>query len=235
MTRGIGTVTGVEAAEVGTVLEMSHPWQLIRGVCLYRPASPDLMESVLATARKMEREWDSACAPLRSLMSERDALDQQIREMQSLLQSFSSEISGFRGRKRDRELDAMERIRRDCEQRCTELQARLERIEAEQEALTQQFGELHLQFERICVRYLMRATGDDRQACLHRLARLREELAEERARESRAGAGKRIRVTADAAFQAIVQVVSQRREERQMEEVWGRDEEMPRGGGWDCA
>ena len=220
--------------------DSSNPWRLIRGVCLYRPSSPDLLEAVVEIARKLEREWVEARAPLRSLISEREFLEKQLEAMQELLNSFSTEIANLRRNARqDRrieiKLQAIEQMRAESEERCISLQTRIVKMQAEQEALTAQFDELHKQLERTLVRGLMLACGDDREACLHRLKSIREELAQERAQSMRSVAQRGIRASAKMAFQAFTNLLTQKQAQQHMDEVWGWEEEKPRGGGWDCA
>ena len=219
---------------------MNDSWYLIRGVCLYRPASPDLLEAVLDIAKRLERDWEAARAPLLSLIGEREYMENQLADMQGVLEFFATEISALRrspmssGRLTG-QLEALERMRAECEERRRGLQARIARAQLEQESLTAQFDEAHRQLERVLVRGLMLASGDDREACLHRLSVLRDELAHERKQRLSVGAKKGIRASAKAAFQAITSLILQKQSQQQLDDLWGPDEPKPRGGGWDCA
>jgi hypothetical protein len=219
---------------------MNDSWHLIRGVCLYRPANPDLMEAILDIARRLERDLEAARAPLRALIRDREFMEKQLVEMQDVLETFATEISTLQrspvssGRIAG-QLEALEHVRAECEERRAGLQARIARAQSEQESLTAQFDGAHRQLERILVRGLMLACGDDRNACLHRLIVLRDELAQERKRELSAGARKGIRASAKAAFEAFTSAILQKQSHQQLDELWGSDEGEPRSGGWDCA
>lgn len=219
---------------------MNDSWYLIRGVSLYRPASPELLETVLDLARRLERDLEAARAPLRSLISDREHLETQLADMQDMLESFPIEVAALRaspvlnGRIAG-QLEALEQVRTQCEERRAGLQTRIALAQSEQESLTAQFDQAHRQLERLLVRGLMLACGDDRKACLHRLAAIREELAQERKQALSVGAKKGIRASAMAAFQAFTSLITQRQNQQQLDDLWRGDEPKPRGGGWDCA
>jgi hypothetical protein len=219
---------------------MNDSWHLIRGVCLYRPTSPELLEAVLDIAKRMERDWEAARAPLRSLINQREFMEKQLVDMQDVLETFATQISDLRtspvmNARIAGQLEGLERVRVECEGRRAGLQERIARAQSEQEALTAQFDEAHRQLERILVRGLMLACGDDREACLHRLASVRNELARERRRDSSVGAKKGMRASAKAVFRSFTNLITQKQSEQQVDELWGGDEPTPRGGGWDCA
>ncbi len=219
---------------------MNDSWYLIRGVCLYRPASSDLLDAILDLARRLERDWEAAGSPLRGLIRERELMERQLLELQEALDAFADDIEtlkaspvvkgGFAG-----QLEIVERMRAECEERRAGLQVRIAEAQTEQETLTAQFDQAHRRLERILVRGLMLASGEDRQSCLRRLAAVREELALERKQKLSLGAKKGIRASAQAAFQALTSLISQKQSQQQLDDLWGSEEPKPRGGGWDCA
>jgi hypothetical protein len=215
---------------------MNDSWHLIRGVCLYRPASNALFEAVLSGAKQSLRELDRSWRAPKDLLRTKAELQTQIEESERELASLARHVARVRDRGGDEEALVWEQMGSECNRLCEERRAQAAEIERELETWFAPLRQAHQRDQRRWVRRLMLASGDDRQACLAHLGRLHGELVEERLRELQATADLRIERAADEALAVMRRSMGLKDRAPEPDDPWGWNRHRRRGGGgWNCA
>jgi hypothetical protein len=214
---------------------VTHPWNLIRGVCLYRPGSPYLFEAVLASAKQAQRDLDRSWSAPRALIERKLLLQNRIQELECDQSASTTQESREQERGRRQETLIVDQVRTERQRRCEKLRAELAKIDEE---LNPHFGrlrEIDWQQNRRLVKRLMLAGGDNSQACLAHLARIHSEVVQERVRLI-ACADARVEAAADEALNAMRKSMGLKERAAETDDPWDWNRHRRRsGGGWNCA
>ncbi len=215
---------------------MNHSWQLIRGACLYRPASNVLFAAVSSAARMALREADESRQAPRTLFSRRAALQKQIEDLEREQDSLARHISRVKDRGRNEEALTWESMWADCNRLYEERRAEAAEVENELEKWVAPLREAHHRDRRHWVRRLMLAGGGGSKACLAHLESIQIELAHEQIRQQQATEDDRFERAAEEALDAMRKSMGLKERVPEQVDVWDWNRHRRSGGGgWNCA